>query len=456
MGHLLNEMGWIEGAICLACLGGIVLFVRLFWRRQKQAAFIAAQETLLLDLEQRVKQRTAELTEANKLLQQEMNERKQTEQDLVRFERLRALGELSAGISHNLNNLLTGILGPAELLDIVSSDPKTKIYTEMIIQSANRAADIVARLYKAVDADPVGTLERVSVDMVSEEAISVTRPRWKDEAEANGIAIEVVTSYKQTAPIRGTEAELGEILINLIFNAVDAMPSGGKLTIDACDGDDADQVILNVSDTGIGMSDIVKKRVFEPFFTTKKDVGSGLGLASVYGIVRRWGASIDVTSAPEQGTTFTLKLPTWKGAETDHVEAELDVLPVSTTQKRILVVDDEDVVCRIIALALSKNHEVDTAAGGKEALDMFERKGYDIALIDLGMPGMSGDRVAQAIKKRDDRVVTVMVTGWALEEKDARLTYFDDVVTKPFETLDVIRHAVGRAAALHDQRLKEE
>ena len=229
------------------------------------------------------------------------------EQELSSLERLRALGELSAGFCHNFNNILTHIMGPVQLLKRHTDNPRATREAEEILAGANRARDLVQQLNRAVQEEQDGTLHPVSVNEGVKQTLEVTRPRWKDQSEAHGIAIEVVTELEEVPAICGTASDLDTILQNLLFNALDAMLEGGTITLRTQAVEE--HVQLTVTDTGKGMDEETRKRVFEPFFTTKMDIGRGLGLTTVRGTVTRWGGSIDVDSTPGRGTTFTLRFP---------------------------------------------------------------------------------------------------------------------------------------------------
>ena len=415
-------------------------------RTQAEAALREAHD----ELEKRVEARTADLATANKQLQEEMTERKRMEGELIRSQRLRAVGELSAGVSHNLNNILTGVLGPAQMIQIMTDDPTILRETELIVSSTLRARDLIHHLHlftRGMDADEI---QRVEVKKIAKEAVNTARPRWKDESEAKGIRIEVVMDLGDVPPVEGTELGLHDIFVNLLFNAVDAMPEGGTITIRTESIDEGIQI--TVSDTGIGMEEETRRRVFEPFFTTKMDVGSGLGLSTGHGAVNRWGGRIDVESAVAEGTTFTIRLPVWKGGN----EAE-DVEPIQAHQTRrgkLLIAEDDEVVCELLSRFLSQNHEVEVVQDGKEALEAFAPGRYDVALIDLGIPEVPGDRVARQIEALDPSLATVLITGWELPGDDARLSLFDFKIQKPFEDLRKVQFLVAEAMALHDERAR--
>ena len=220
----------------------------------------------------------------------------------------------------------------------------------------------------------------------------MARPRWKDEPESRGIDIEIVIQLAEVPCIRGTESRLHEILINFIFNAVDAMPEGGTITVGTQLA--GERVQLSFTDTGIGMDEETKRRVFEQFFTTKMDIGTGLGLSTVYNTVEQWGGDIDVDSAPGEGTTFTLQLPIW---EEEVIEEATKREDRRVRSGKVLIIDDDEGVCSLISRLLETDHDVETVTDGRKALEQFVSGSYDVALIDLGMSGMSGDRVAKEL-----------------------------------------------------------
>ena len=253
----------------------------------------------------------AENAGALRMAVSDVDERRQMEEELVRSQRLRAVGELAAGVSHNLNNILTGVLGPAMMLKRMTDDPAQLREVEDIVTAGIRARDLVHRLHLSVHGEEEVNLKSVEIDPVVSEVVQMMRPRWKDEPESRGIPIEVVTRLEGTHPIRGTESRLHDILVNLLLNAVEAMPEGGTITM----GTRAvgDQVELTCADTGIGMDEETRKRVFEPFFTTKMVVGTGLGLSTAHHAVTQWGGDAEVASAPGKGSIFTFRFPRWTG-----------------------------------------------------------------------------------------------------------------------------------------------
>jgi CheY-like chemotaxis protein len=378
----------------------------------------------------------------------DMAERKQMEQELIHLERLRAVGELSAGISHNLNNILTNVLGPAQLIKRKTNDPELLREVDDIVTSAGRARDLVHELHLSVRTDGAESLHSVSVDQVVQQAVQTSRPRWKDEPEAQGATIKMVTEWGGVPSIQGSGAGLHDILTNFIFNAVDAMPEGGTITIVTRRIEN--QVQITFSDTGTGMSEETRRRIFEPFFTTKLDIGTGLGLSTVYNTVTRWGGAIEVDSTLGKGTTFTLRLPVWIG---EKVEEEEKRVSLSIRSGKVLVIDDDEAVCSLLSRLLEEHHEVEAVTDGRKILAQFVPGKYDVALIDLGMSGISGDQLLKQIKEIDPQVATVLITGWTLPETDTRVVSFDFQIQKPFDDLDDVEDVVAQAIALHDERV---
>jgi signal transduction histidine kinase/CheY-like chemotaxis protein len=383
------------------------------------------------------------LEEANKYLQSKMSERQAMEAQLVQSERLRVLGELAAGVSHNLNNILTGVLAPAKLLKWGLEDPQqVQDSIDDIITSAQRAADLVQRLGRSVHGDQSEMLGSVDTNKIVREVAQVTRSRWQGEAQARGVHIDLDLDLNEVPSIRGSEAGLHEMLINLVFNAVDAMPTGGQIRLSTAHS--GAFVTLVVRDTGKGMDAETRGRAFEPFFTTKASVGTGLGLSTLYGMVRRWGGIVSADSTPGEGAAFTLRLPVWR----DLVLADKKENDAGGTLEavRLLVIEDDPVVGSVIASVLKMAHKVDVATNAVEALELFEPERYDAVLIDLSLPGVPGDQIAAQIKQMDSAMVTILMTGWVLEEGDPRLVPFDHRVQKPFMPQDleqVIRRAIG-------------
>jgi CheY-like chemotaxis protein len=233
---------------------------------------------------------------------------------------------------------------------------------------------------------------------------------WKNQAEIRGIAIQIVTELGKIPLVIGSAPDLRQALMNLILNAVDALPQGGTITLRT--HSDSSRVTLEVADTGMGMTEEVRRRCLEPFFTTKGDRGTGLGLSMVYGILERHAGTIDIQSEVGKGTTFTIHLPHPSGllpAQADHVEQSAK----PARSLRVLVVDDEPMVRNIIGEYLkAEGHAVEIATNGPEGLTRFQNAKFDVVLLDRAMPGMSGDQVAAAIKQLKPEMPVILLTGF--------------------------------------------
>jgi CheY-like chemotaxis protein len=248
----------------------------------------------------------------------------------------------------------------------------------------------------------------VDLNNLVEQAISLTQPKWKNQAEAKGIAFHTVTELGKIPVIIGNAADLREALTNLIFNAVDAMPQGGTITLRT--RADNSRVILEVADTGVGMTEEVRRRCLEPFFTTKGDHGTGLGLSMVYGILQRHGGTIDIQTTLGRGTTFVLSLPV---KVESPVVTEVDSVPTAIRPLRVLLVDDQETVRQILREYLDGDgHTVTTATNGSEGFEKFQSAEFDVVLLDRAMPGMSGDQVAAAIKQVNPQMPIILLTGF--------------------------------------------
>lgn len=350
-------------------------------------------------------------------------------------EKMAALGELSFGVAHNVNNTLTGILGRAQLLLRTKDAEKINSGIEMIIKSAEDGAHIIRRIQDFARKQPSRRFQAVSVAALMKDVCEMSRPRW--EARIDGPQIRVALVADCTASVMGDAVELREVLVNMIYNAIDAMPSGGEVRMSSQETNG--RVVLTIADSGTGMTPEVKSRLFDPFFTTKGKSGTGMGMAVSFGIIRRHNGTIDVESEPGRGTTFRISLPV--AAE---VEANADAAsstPEALTgddRIRVLVVDDETAVREVLREALeAEGCEVLVAESGEMALKLYDARDgkLDVVFTDIGMPEMSGWELASEIRKRSTTIPLAIVSGWAdAISCDARQAIKADwVVSKPFD-----------------------
>ncbi|HVF55244.1 MAG TPA: ATP-binding protein [Pyrinomonadaceae bacterium] len=388
-------------------------------------------------------------------------EQERIREQFSQIEKLSALGELASGVAHDFNNTLSGILGRAQLLLRTNDPEKIRRGLEIIIKTAEDGAKTVKRIQDFARQRRSWDFGPVAVDQLLLDVSEITRPRWKDRSEAAGVHISLELQIGSKASVRGDDSELREVLVNMVFNAVDAMPAGGTLTMSTEDADDA--VILSISDTGTGMAQEVRSRIFDPFFTTKGKAGLGLGLAVSYGIISRHEGTIEVDSLPGRGTTFRIKLPAATVEDADAHAARESVTQsapsITSQQIRILVVDDEVSVRELLHDILTgEGHQVALAASGTEALALFAAMKFDAVFTDIGMPGMSGWELANAIRELNSTIPLAVITGWgeAVGSGEQRAAQVDWVVTKPFtaDRITELAHEASRRSREQAERLK--
>jgi PAS domain S-box-containing protein len=367
--------------------------------------------------------------------------------ELVRSEKLRALGQMGAGIAHDLNNVLASIIGQVELLRIRVADPEVRETLLVLETAAVDGAEVVRRLQDFARPRGASPLVALGLPRVVLEALEITRPRWKDEPERRGVHIEVRNALADLPPILGHAPELREALTNLIFNAVDAMPQGGILTLTGSAS--SVEVSLAITDTGVGMTEEVRTHIFEPFFTTKGPQGTGLGLAVVYGIMERHGGRVGVASALGQGTTVTLTFQVACGAEAASEPPGLTpVIP-----RRILLIEDDPMVRQTLAVLLQEaGHSVVVADGGVAGLARLAETPVDCVLTDLGMPELTGWDVAREVRARCPHLPIVLLTGWGeqVAGEAGHQGLVDRILGKPVrleELLRVIRQVTESPSA---------
>jgi GAF domain-containing protein/ActR/RegA family two-component response regulator len=360
---------------------------------------------------------------------------KTAQEHLVQSEKLRALGEMASGVAHDFNNILAAILGRVQLILSQVQDETLRHWLQVIERAALDGAQTVRHIQEFTRIRRDQPVESVDPNQIVRDAVEMTQARWRDDAHSQGLDIRMSLDLAPVPPVDGHPNELRQVLTNLIFNAVDALPRGGTITLTTRRG--ADNVLVRVADSGVGMSEEVQRRVFEPFFTTKGPKGTGLGLALVYGVVSRHGGSVDVESREGGGSTFTVRLPV--GQEPRPTSSRAGEVPASPGA-RVLVIDDEERVRDALADMLRQaGHAVTTASHGGEGIERFGTADFDLVLTDLGMPGMSGWQVAQAVKALRPAVPVVLVTGWGVElsTQELRASGVDRVMTKPFRLAEV-------------------
>lgn len=382
-------------------------------------------------------------------LQQAYDDLRLTQQAVMQQERLGALGQMASGIAHDINNAISPVTLYTETL--LENEPglsaRARNYLQTIQRSIEDVAQTVTRMGEFYrQREPQLMLAPVALNLLLQQVTDLTRARWNDMPLSRGVVIKLHTELAPDLPaVMGIESEIREALINLFFNAIDAMPEGGTLTlrtktVQSVRGTEEMQALrhvhLEVSDTGTGMDEATRRRCLEPFFTTKGERGTGLGLAMVYGVIERHSAEIEIDSAPGQGTTMRLAFPVPLAAVPAPAAAP-DV--AAAAHMRILVVDDDPMLLKSLRDVLTADgHFVTTANGGQAGIDAFraaQASGETFALVitDLGMPHIDGRKLAAAVKEMSPSTPLVLLTGWGrrLMASGEVPPHVDCVLSKP-------------------------
>jgi DNA-binding response OmpR family regulator len=368
-------------------------------------------QQLTTELESRVKMRTRELEQSNDQLRQAQNA-------LIQQERLRALGQMASGIAHDVNNAISPIsLYTEAMLEREQLSDKARGYLTTIQRAIDDVAQTVGRMrefYRPREAEL--QLADVELNPLVHQVMDLTRARWNDLAQQRGVMIELKTDLAaDLATIRGAENEIRDALTNLIFNAVDALPDGGRIDI-RTRNTDSPGVLLEVTDDGVGMDEDTRRRCLEPFFTTKGDRGTGLGLAMVYGMAKRHSAGLDIASTMGKGTTISLSFRT--GTQQTSATGRHQLPMFSVRSLRILLIDDDPALLESLRSALQdEGHKVTTANGGQSGIDAFRQaqqagKLFDILITDLGMPYVDGRQVVASVRAMSPATPIILLTGW--------------------------------------------
>ncbi len=391
-------------------------------------------------------------------LQGAYDDLRQSQQAVMQQDRLRALGQMASGIAHDINNALSPVaLYTESMLETepgLSSVARGQL--EIIQRSVEDVGQTIARMREFYrEREPQLTLAPVKLNDLVQQVIDLTKARWSDMAMQRGVVIAVRAELDPDLPaVMGVESEIREALINLVLNAVDAVPSGGVLTLrtkpaQAANGAGPGAVDVEVEDDGVGMDEETRRRCLEPFFTTKGERGTGLGLAMVYGVAQRHSAELGLRSTPGVGTTACLSFPIAAPAPAASAQTKVDRAPLS--RLRLLLVDDDPVLLKALGDALQKDgHLVVTANDGQAGIDTFRAahgrgEVFAAVITDLGMPHIDGRKVAAEVKAISPATPVLMLTGWGqglLAEADVP-PHVDQILSKP-PKLREIREALAQ------------
>lgn len=378
----------------------------------------------------------------------DITEQKEERERAARADKLRALGQLASGVAHDFNNSLAAILGRAQLLRRQVEDPALVRNLDIIQTAAEDAAATVRRIQTFARKSAAKEFELVDVGSLLNDAIEITRTRWQNEARVRGLEYEVKLNAEKGSNTYGSASELREVFVNLIVNAVDAMPKGGKLSI-TCRRNEG-RLLLQFSDNGMGMGEDVRQKIFEPFFSTKGAHGTGLGLSVSYSIIERHAGLISVLSEPGSGTSFMIDLP---AVVAESTYDDVETIPEDIPPLRVLVVDDEQPVRETLAeMLLAMRHKIVLAGSGQEALQKLRQQTFDFVFTDLAMPEMDGWETARSIRKTWPDVKIVLVTGYGptTTPPPGEEQLVDAIIGKPFDFTQVgsTLHALTKSMQL--------
>ncbi len=376
-----------------------------------------------------------ELEERNRELSQTLATLEETQNTVIQQENLRALGQMASGIAHDFNNLLTPILGFSELLLNMPAESrdndKLESFLKKIQVAAQDGAAVVSRLREFYQAhnDEDEIFSVINPEILLGQLKDLTEHRWKIQAEGRGANIRFETDIRTARCIRGNESELRQSLANLVINAVDAIKTGGTITVSVKDL--KDRVSIEVKDTGEGMPDNIQDKCLDAFYTTKGQLGTGLGLSIVSGIVKRHGGEITIDSKVGEGTVITMNFP---AVEADFTKETLTPLPAELAPLHIMLIDDEAILLEVISELLeSGGHIVSCFTDPELAIKDFSHKSYDLVIADRAMPSMSGDQLAAKIKALKPDITVYLMTGFGdfIEGTGENPDNIDAVLNKP-------------------------
>ncbi|MGQ9618930.1 MAG: ATP-binding protein, partial [Candidatus Aminicenantia bacterium] len=367
---------------------------------------------------------------------------KDNQKKLIKTEKMRFLGTLSAGIAHQFNNILSAILARAQILSSKTEDPEIRKGLEIIEKASLGGADIVRRILEFSKLEQKEKGEPVNLYQIVEDAIHITEVKWKNEAERKGIKIEIINEVDKSIFVKGNSSELREALLNVISNSIEALEHEGFIHIRS--ELMKTKVLLEIKDNGIGISQSDIERVFEPFFTTKGITGTGLGLSFVYGVVKKYKGDIKIESERGKGTTVKIYLINAKYPKLE-IKGETRIKEEKLPLKILVIEDEEYVLDLIVEILKNDGHYVSYARSGDDGLKKFERERFDLVITDLGMPGISGWEVVERIRIKNSEVRIGIITGWNIRGEVERLRELgvEFVITKPFR-VEHIKLAINK------------
>jgi CheY-like chemotaxis protein len=361
------------------------------------------------------------------------------------LEKIKIISTLTSGIVHDINNVLTAIVGYTDIILSNESCVDCRKEIEIIKKIALDGAEIAKRVKNFVKTKEEGK-KYFNIWESIETSILITKPLWYNQAQIQGKNI--TFKYTRGFPIftYGNESEFREALVNMIFNAIDAIQESGFIKIDVHKNES--QAIIIIKDSGSGMTEETINKIFTPLFTTKKENGSGLGLSTTYKTITEMGGKIEVQSIIDRGTEFKIILPVFdEKVETKTENKKL----VSKYNQNILVIDDQFEICSVVKEMLSKiiDGKIETCTKGKDALNLIKNNNYGIVITDIGLPDISGIELIKYITKTKPGTKIIAMTGWngfIDKEKENKPDY---ILLKPF-TMEDLEAGISKVNEIRD------
>ncbi|KEH95644.1 hybrid sensor histidine kinase/response regulator [Clostridium massiliodielmoense] len=363
----------------------------------------------------------------------------------IENEKLKNMGEMAAGIAHDINNILTPIIGSVELLkDKYNEDKVISKQLKVIEMCTYDVTNIISKLKKlTVSCSSNDMIDIFNVNEVILDAIALTKNKWLNESILDGVKINIFTNLDSNERIQGNITEIREVIINIISNAVDAIEKDGQIRISTVDKDD--YVVIEIEDNGVGINEGIENRIFQPFFTTKGKKGSGLGLSIAYKIIQSIGGNIRCKSAKNKGTKFIIKVPICNIKKIEENKSHKKI--GDSFSKNVLVIDDNKDVRNVLLQIIKSVTQCKVKTCDVNSLEDVEmelsRRKYDIVICDFSMPNINGLEVARKVKELDKNTYFCLMTGWIGNLNEEKMIFVDEILSKPL-TREVIENLFVR------------
>jgi CheY-like chemotaxis protein len=381
------------------------------------------------------------MDETSGRLNQTHGARRSAQDQLSRAEKMRLMGEMASGVVHDFNNLLGAIIGRVQLSLCKNDLDEIKRNLAQIEKIAMQGGETLKRLQAFTRQENQSEFLPFDLSEMVSDALEVTRHRWEAQGQRQGIDYEIERKTDQQCVVLGIRSELVDVVANLIFNALDAMPEGGRLSIETLTV--RDRCRLVVADTGGGMTPDQIEEVFRPFYSTKGSQGTGLGLAVAFGIISHHGGEIKAESEPGESTRIIIDLPATK-------QREIGLMPTPSISQssgcRVLLVDDDHTILDVMGEALRDvGHVVDAFDNGAGAIEAMRSGSYHVVVTDLGMPEITGWEVARQARVLSPPLPVVVISGWGAHLGDG-IEEVDAILAKPFH-LDQLRETITQVTS---------